>query len=302
MTGDVPQRPLRAAVMIIMVCMLFAITTLIAKALGTGYGGEPLHPFMISGGRFLFALIGLSIGAAILRPKITKPDWKTHLLRSLSGWLGITLIFAAMARMPVSDATAISFLNTAFTMVFAAVLLREKIGKFRWIAVGIAFCGAIVLLRPGADVFQPVALIALCAAVATGYEAIIVKRLSGREAPMQILLINNSIGVVIAGIAASFVWTMPSLVQWGMLAAIGSIMICVQALFIQAMRNADASFVMPFMYSTLVFATLYDFWIYGVIPDQTSFIGAGIIIFGVLFLTWREALAHRRQAKVDSPS
>ena len=280
--------------MMVSVSALFAALTVIAKALGTGHGGEPLHPFMVSGGRFAFAFMGLMIGAAVLRPKIEKPNIGLHFGRSLSGWLGVTLMFAAVARMPVSDATAISFLNPAFGMMFAIPLLGEKVGKFRWIAVGIAIIGVLVLLRPGADVFQPAAIIAFCAAIAIGLEIVLIKKLSGRESPFQILIINNTIGFLIAGTAASFVWTTPSPVQWVLLATIGFTMIGAQTMFIFAMRAADASFAMPFMYATLLFATLYDFWVYGVVPDAISFLGAGIILFGVIFLAWREALNQRK--------
>ena len=285
---------MRAAILMLSVSALFAGLTIIAKALGTGFGGEPLHPFMISSGRFAFAFLGLMVGAAIFRPKIKKPNIGLHIGRSISGWLGVTLLFAAVARMPVSDATAISFLNPAFGMVFAIPLLGEKIGKFRWIAVGIALIGALVLLRPGIGVLQPAAIIAFCSAVATGLEIVLIKKLSGRESPFQILIINNAIGFLIAGTAASFVWTTPSPVQWMFLATIGFVMIAAQTMFIFAMRAADASFAMPFMYATLLFATLYDFWIFGVVPDAISFAGAGIILSGVVFLAWREALNQRK--------
>ena len=80
---------MRAAVMILIVSALFAGLTIIAKALGTGFGGDPLHPFMVSGGRFLFAFIGLMIGAAILKPQIKNPALRLHFGRSFSGWLGL---------------------------------------------------------------------------------------------------------------------------------------------------------------------------------------------------------------------
>jgi len=126
-----------------------------------------------------------------------------------------------------------------------------------------------------------------------GFEGTLIKMLSDREAPLQILLINNGIGAVIALIATSFVWQLPTLVQWLALVAVGVIMAAGQALFIQAMRRADASYVLPFLYSTLIFATLYDFWIYKVVPDNASIIGSGIIIFGGVMLAWREAVSRK---------
>lgn len=55
-----------------------------------------------------------------------------------------------------------------------------------------------------------------------------------------------------------------------------------------AIKFADASFVVPFSYATLVFATLYDFAVFDVIPNGISMLGALIIITGALFLAFRE--------------
>ena len=62
-----------------------------------------------------------------------------------------------------------------------------------------------------------------------------------------------------------------------------------QTCFIQAMRRADSSFVVPFSYATLIFATLYDYLIFNAMPDGVSLLGASIIIAGALLLAWREA-------------
>jgi len=291
MPNQAKDNPLRAALMMLCASALFASTTLMAKFLGTGEAA--LHPFQVSAGRFAFALMALTVTAVFLRPRFSRPNLPVHLLRTLCGWLGVSLMFAAVARIAISDATAISFLNPVFGMMLAIVILREKVGRLRWMAAIIALSGALVLLRPGVDSFQPAALLALGAAILFGLEVTLIKLLSGREAPLQILLVNNTLGATIALIAASFVWLAPTAEQWAALAGIGVVMACGQALFIQAMRSGDASYVLPFSYSTLVFATLYDFWIYKVSPDSVSLLGAGIIIFGALMLAWREAVKRK---------
>jgi drug/metabolite transporter (DMT)-like permease len=119
-------------------------------------------------------------------------------------------------------------------------------------------------------------------------EAILVKRLSDREPPMRILLINNAIGATIAATAAAFIWVAPSPSQWAMLAILGISMLGAQALFIQALRIADASYVVPFFYTTLVFAALYDMALFGDWPDPFSQLGIAIILAGAMLLAWRE--------------
>lgn len=286
MIPPLPNRP-RATVMILLASALIAATTLIAKFLGTSE--NPLHPMQISAGRFFFACVAILTFAAVTRTRLINPNVPLHFARTILGWTGVTLMFAAAARIPLSDATAISFLNPVFGMLFAIVILRETIGKWRWLAAAIAMLGAVVLLRPSGASVQPAALLALGAAMAMGLEIILIKFLSGRENPVQILMFSNTIGATIACTTAYFVWLSPTPTQWAALVALGLIMLCAQSLFIQAMRTAEASYVAPFSYATLVFATAYDFWVFGARPDAISILGAAIILSGAALLAWREA-------------
>ena len=221
---------------------LIALTTLLAKALGTDALGPPLHPLQVSHGRFIFALLALGMAASVLRPRLAAPRWRLHLARTTCGWIGVTLMFAASARSALSDATASSFLNPVFAMLLAIPLLGERGGPIRWSAAGIALVGALILLRPGPGTFQPAALIALASAAVIGFEIILIKRLSGLENPFQVLLINNSLGAVIATCAVIFVWQAPTPGQWAGLAALGICMACAQACLVNAMARAEASY------------------------------------------------------------
>lgn len=283
------QNPAAAAAFMLMATMLIAGTTLMAKLLGGDHLGAPLHALQISHGRFLFAFIAIATTARVMRLRFQAPDLRTHVARSVAGWSGVTLMFASVAFIPLADATAISFLNPVFAMVLAIPLLGERVGPWRWGAAGLAVIGAIVLIRPGAGSFQPAALLALGAAALLGLEIIFIKRLTGREAPLQILLINNAIGLSIATIAVLFVFQSPTPAQWAALAALGLMMAGAQSLFIQSMRRADASFAVPFSYATLVFAGLYDLAAFGVVPQATSLIGGAIIVSAALILVWRES-------------
>ncbi|UWQ54896.1 DMT family transporter [Leisingera caerulea] len=288
MTRDTPQNPLLAAALILAATTFIAGTTLMAKALGTDLLGAPLHPLQISHGRFLFAFMAISAAVLALRPKFTRPHWGYHIGRTSFGWAGVTLMFASVAYIPLADATAITFLNPVFGMLLAIPLLGERVGPWRWGAALIAMIGAMILLRPTPASFQPAALLALGAAAVMGLELIFIKKLAGREAPLQVLWVNNLLGLMIASCAVLPVWQMPSPGQWGALAMLGLLMACAQACFINGMARADASFVAPFSYATLVFAALYDFLGFGAVPDAVSVLGAVIILTGAAVLAWRE--------------
>jgi drug/metabolite transporter (DMT)-like permease len=263
-----------AALFIVSAGAFIAASTLFAKALGQGATGPALHPLQISHGRFVFAFAVLALAAGLLRPRFGRVHWPLHVARTSCGWAGVTLMFAAVAFIPLSDATAISFLNPVFAMLLAIPLLGEKVGPIRWFAAGMALLGALVLLRPTPDSFQPAALLALGAAMVMGVELI---------------------GLGIASIAVLAVWQPPTAAQWGLLAGVGVSMALAQTCFVNGMARADASFVAPFSYATLLFAALYDLVFFDVLPDAISLLGTAIIVAGAVTLALREARIRRRR-------
>ena len=266
-------------------------STMTAKILGIGE--PPLHPFQISAGRFFFGFCALLIASVILRPKFSRPNIPLHIGRAFFGWLGVTCMFAAASKIPLADATAISFLNPVVAMILAIVILGEKVGRVRWSAAGFAFLGMLLLIKPGSSAFHPAALIALAAACFMGLEITIIKLLTNTDRPLQILLINNGLGALIACSVAWFFWITPSLTQLMLMAAVGLLMVTAQTFFIQSMRSGEASLMVPFSYATLLFAGTYDLILFDVVPDALSLTGAAIILTSGIVLAVRE---HRTQS------
>lgn len=283
--------PRLAMVLMVMASALFAGTSLIAKILGQPLAGAAaLSPFMVSAGRFGFAFCALLAFVALrpnLRPKFRGARWDLHLARSLCGWSGVSCMFTAVARMPVAEASAISFLNPIVAMGLAIAFLGENLTARKICATVLALAGALLILRPGGEAFQPAALFALAAAGLMGIEGYFIKRLSDSEPALRILLINNAMGAAIALSVALSLWQMPSAQQWGFMALLGVVMVCGQALFIQTMKRAEASAVLPVFYSVLVFAALYDRVLFGVTPALSAILGAGLIVSGALLLVSR---------------
>ena len=266
-------------------------STMTAKILGIGE--PPLHPFQVSAGRFFFGFCALLIASVILRPKFSRPNIPLHIGRAFFGWLGVTCMFAAASKIPLADATAISFLNPVVAMILAIVILGEKVGRVRWSAAGFAFLGMLLLIKPGSSAFHPAALIALAAACFMGLEITIIKLLTNTDRPLQILLINNGLGALIACSVAWFFWITPSLSQLMLMAAVGLLMVTAQTFFIQSMRSGEASLMVPFSYATLLFAGAYDLILFDVVPDALSLTGAAIILTSGIVLAVRE---HRTQS------
>ena len=276
------KNTLTAVSFMILASLLIAGTTILAKILGTDKLGPPLNALQISNARFFFAFILIFIFFVITKSKIIRPSYKVHLGRSFCGWVGISILFGASSVIPVADATAIIFTNPIFTMLLAIPLLREKIKPLKWISVIITFLGALILIRPESNFIniQLIIIVLILGAFALGLESIFIKMLTLKENSKQILLINNSIGLLISLIPVYFIWITPTKLQILAMLGIGALMLCAQACFIQALRRSKAHFAVPYFYSTLIFVAIYDFLIFKIIPDNISFIGASLIIIG----------------------
>ncbi len=287
---------MRAAATMVVASVFIAVSTFLAKGVAGRFdvAAEGLHPLQITAGRFIFACVLWLTVIAFKRISWQKVHWRLHVVRSIFGWSTVTLVFWASSLMALADATAISFLTPVVTLVLAVVFLGEKVGIYRYSAVAIMVLGSLVLLRPGTSAFQPAAFLALGAAVTSAVESTLIKRLTSLEPRLQILVINNLIGLVIALTAAMLVWRAPTLMQLVLLAGVGLSMSVAQVFFLTSMRDGDASFVVPFMYSTLLFAGVLDFWVFGDAPDAVGLVGAAIIVFGAVFLAWREARVSRQ--------
>ena len=276
--------------------LFFAGSTFLSKLLGTGVFGDALHPLQVTHSRFAFGLVAALVLVLANRRRIVRPHYRLHVLRSALGWLGVGILFTGVVYIPASDAVALTFLNPIFAMIFAVLILQERVGRHRWAAALGAFVGGILLIRPEAAGINLIALMCIGGAAIIGFEIIIIKMLASREDVFQILMVNNAIAAILASLPLFFVFDMPSATQWVGLAAVGVVMVTGQMLFLFAMRTSNASLIAPFIYATLIFVMMFDFAVLRVVPDVISLAGAGIIITCGSYIAWREYRMRQRES------
>jgi drug/metabolite transporter (DMT)-like permease len=165
----------------------------------------------------------------------------------------------------------------------------------------VGFLGALVIIRPGAGTFTGASLVALASAVAIAAAQLSVKSLSRTEHPNAIVLIMGLLMTPMSLLPAAFVWTWPNwstflwLVSMGLVATIG------QVCLVRAMQAADASAVMPFDFSRLIFASALGWLMFGERPDAWTWVGATIIVAATVYIARREAnLARQTRAAVPA--
>ncbi len=267
----------------------FACATVLVKGVGGSIFGDGVHPFQIAYARFFLSFIFLTIICIFFRIKIKSPNISLHFLRSLFGWFGVSILFTAILYIPISDATALTFLNPIFAMVFAVIIFRENVGLIRWIAAIMSLLGGLILIRPNINLnVDPIALLCLFGAIIMGLEIICIKILSNKEEVFNILLLNNFFAMCIGSFFIIFFFKTPNLFEFFILIFISFFMLFGQFCFINSIKRADTSFLMPFFYTTLIFVIFLDLIFFNSLPDKISYFGAIIIIFGSIIVAFRE--------------
>ena len=132
----------------------------------------------------------------------------------------MTLVFA-LVLMPVAEVTALTFSQNIFATLLAIVILKEVVDRRRWLSLLVGVIGVLVILRPGADAFQPAAILALASSLAFAGIIITGKLLLATEPPARVAVYLWLLGAPLTLIPASFVWQWPVGEAWLWILALG---------------------------------------------------------------------------------
>jgi len=260
-----------------------------------------LHPFEVAFFRNLFGLIWMvpwlaRYGAAALRTG--KRGFYT--LRAGLTLVGMLGSFYGVAYMQIADATAISFTGPLFATVGAAVILHETVRLRRWAATVVGFVGVLVVVRPGPESFNPVALAVLVSAAANAGSFLAVKALSRTEPPNLIVVYMVLYLVPLSLVPALFVWSWPSWSALPWLVLMGAFGTLGHLAMTRGFAAADASVVLPFDYLRLPFAAAMAYVAFGEMPDTDTFLGAAIIAAASIYIAHREATLAKQKQQTES--
>jgi drug/metabolite transporter (DMT)-like permease len=221
-----------------------------------------------------------------------------HVARGAIGVAGMFLSFAALARLPLAEVTAIGFAAPLITVALAALILRERVRIYRWSAVGIGFTGVLVMLSPHLNLAQMAsshgpgatagALFAISAAATSAASTIQTRRLTGSETNSAIVFYFSLISAIGGLLSWPFGWAAPSLSVLCALIAIGILGGVGHLLMTESFRLAPASAVAPFDYTSILWTMILGYAMFGEIPAPVVFAGAAIVSAAGLFVIWRE--------------
>jgi drug/metabolite transporter (DMT)-like permease len=248
--------------------------------------------------RSVFAIVPVVIIYAARRELVTAVythRLRGHLGRGVISIFATFLSFAALGRLPLVDATAISFAAPLIVVALAALILKERVQAYRWSAVAIGFCGVIVMLTPYLDVGRAVAtgaaigaLFALLAAFCNAGTAIETRRLTDTESTSAIVFYFSVFCALAGLLTLPFAWHPPSELEFNKLVAIGVLAGVAHILLTEGYRFAPASLLAPFEYAAMVWAFMLGYVMFGEMPTPAVLLGAVIIAAAGLFVIWRE--------------
>lgn len=222
-------------------------------------------------------------------PSIISNKHGLHMLRSALGIFAMGLNFWAMTLLPLADATTISFTVPIFATLFAALVLREKVGIRRWTAILIGFVGVLIVVQPGGSMIPAFgAAVALGGALVTAAVTMVIRML-GRTETSVVTIFWFSVYTLPALTVCAFIYGGGHDAKtWGYLLGIGIFGAIGQLCITQSLRFAPVSTIVPMDYSALIWATIFGIVLFGQYPGLSIWLGAPVIIGSGLFIAWRE--------------
>lgn len=205
------------------------------------------------------------------------------------------MVFAtAIKRLGLAEIHALFACSPLLVTVLSVPLLGETIGWRRWLAVLFGFIGALIILRPGGQIWQPAAGIALVGALLWALYQICTRRAARDDLFATAMLYAGVAGFIWSAFAAGWVWRMPAAGELGWLLALSASSLTAHMLLIKSLELAPAVVLQPFHYLILVWALLLGFILYGTTLAPMTLFGAALVVASGIFIARREYRALRR--------
>lgn len=286
--------------------LAFSINDITVKSFSASL---PLHEVVLFRSliALIFTLALLAPGRSIAEVFRTR-RLSAHLFRGFCVVISNLTYFAALASLPLAEASAIFFVAPLLITASSAILLREHAGVWRWSALAIGMIGVLLIVKPGTVAFQWAVLMPLLSALAYAAMHTMTRQMGPDESAatmavyIQVSFIASCLAMGIAfgdgRLAGSghpaleflfraWAWPGPTdlalFLLAGVCSALGGYLIS------QAYRSSAASLVAPFEYSALVLAAFWGYVIWGEVPGPVSAIGIVLILSSGVLMALREA-------------
>lgn len=310
LSGVTTDRPALAAALLVASLFMLSLQDGLVKLVS---GDVSLWQFQLLRAAINLALLLLLTraiwGRASPRPKRL---WAVA-LRSAFLVTFVVFLFGGVPFLSLAEIAAGLYVFPLFVAVLSALLLGERVGPRRVIMILIGFGGTLLILKPGTDAFKPVGLMPICAGLCYAGVVLTTRRLCREESAVT-LAFGVAVALLTVGAAGLAVFSIldpgPWAADWpylftawhpldlavvGLIAAASCLNLTATVTLARAYQSAESSWLVPFDYSYLIFATFWGLVLWGHIPDGLTFLGMAMIAGAGVFVAWRERQESRQR-------
>ena len=218
---------------------------------------------------------------------------KLQFLRSVALMMATTLFFFAFSKLGLAEASAIFNISPVLITLGAFLFLREQIGPRRVIGIVVSLLGALIIIRPGSGVFTVYALLPLGAAIFYSTYSLATRFVGTDESPWTSLFYSAIFGAICYSIYIVFHWNPMSNNALFLTIIIGLFGTAGHICLIRALTLGEASLVAPFIYTNLLFTTIWGLVLFGNFPDFWTIGGALIIVAAGVYVWARDRVVRQ---------
>ena len=226
---------------------------------------------------------------------------KLHFIRGIINVPTMYVGFAALMFIPLEKIQALHFIVPLIVTFLAVFFFKEKIRFVRITALIIGLLGMLVMLRPGMIEMNIGVYMVLFTSIVWSFIIIITKFLSKNDSPITILTYQYSLVTFFSFFIVIFFWETPSSIifLYTFLAALSGTVLHLALIY--SYKLVDLTLIQPFTFLSLIWASLFGYYIFGEEPDIFTWLGAIIIFSGVLIIFYRESYLKKDIAKESLP-
>lgn len=274
--------------------LALATMTVFIRALGQQHVG--LVESMFYRNLFATPIILGYIAAKAGIGSIRTAHFTQHVTRTIAGLIGMALTFEAYRELQLADATTIGFTSPIFATILAATLLREQVGVHRWSAVLLGFVGVLIVTHPGSSTI-PLrgAMISLGSAFQIALISILLRQLGRTESPATTAFWFCFLSALLTAPLMLWYARPHNLTEWSLLGGLGLSGAFAQVALTASVKLAPVSTVITMDYTSLIWATLFGFLLFGQFPAMSTWFGAPLIIGSGLYIAYREHVRGRQR-------
>jgi drug/metabolite transporter (DMT)-like permease len=238
------------------------------------------------------------------------PTTQQHRLEYIRGvflFLSYTTFMMGLAALPLAEIEAIRFSGPLMITFLSVVILGEKVGPRRWLALIVGFMGVLLIVQPGSATFNLGSVFILISVLFYALTVILTRKLQTHDSSTTMTYFSSLVYLLAALVLAPLpsivgempnahpsiaflirAWSMPTLLDLVIMSGLGLIWAGWMYFLARAYSLAQASVIAPFEYVSLPINIMWGFLIWQEIPTWMTLAGAFLTLLSGLYVLYRE--------------